>query len=284
MLAPCHPPRVRTLRAAVAIAVALGTVFALGSPARAQATLVRPREIQLTMPHYGYDLGYLAAGGVLYAVAHFGVHPRDRDIAPLGMGGAHAYHRGADLGSDITVGLVLAVGPIVGFVLDGSRDGDYVRALRVPIVLLESFVMASAITGMLKNLGVCRPYTWQESASVCEADAGIPSDARDHRRSFPSGHATSSASIAGGLMGMWLLPSERDHRLAPLALGVTLLSVTTAALRVRAGAHSMVDIGVGFGIGFGVGLGTAALHLRPSEARRVAVAPMGRGVMLHGSF
>ena len=83
---------------------------------------------------------------------------------------------------------------------------------------------------------------------------------------------------------MWLLPTGRDDRLAPLALGVTLLSVTTAALRVRAGAHSLVDVGVGFGIGLGVGLGTAALHVRSNEARRVSVSPMGRGLMLHGSF
>lgn len=280
----CHAPRVRTLRTAVAIAVALSLTFALGSPARAQEARVGLGEIQLTMPHFGYDLGYVAVGGVLYAVAHFGINPQDRDIAPLGAGGAHAYHHGADLASDITVGLVLSVGPILGFVLDGSRDGDYVHALRVPIVLFESFIMASAITGMLKNLGVCRPYAWQAGEGVCVADAGIPSDARDHRRSFPSGHATSSAAIAGGLMGIWLLPRGRDDRMAPLALGMTLLSVATAALRVRAGAHSMADVGVGLGIGLGVGFGTAALHLRPNEDRRVTVAPMGRGLMLHGTF
>ncbi len=236
------------------------------------------------MPHFGYDLGYVALGGALYLTARFGVTPRDREIAPLGGRGSHAHHHGADLASDVTAGLVLSVGPIVGFILDGTRNGDYVNALRVPIVLVESFIMTSAVVGMLKNLGVCRPYAWQDDERVCEARAGIPGDPEEHRRSFPSGHASNTASIAGALMGMWLLPTERDDRLAPLALSMTLLSVTTAALRVRAGAHSMVDVGVGFGIGIGVGVGTAALHLRPGDDRRVAVAPMGRGLMLHGSF
>ena len=276
----CHASPVRRRAASLFVAVC-GLTLALGGPVHARQA---PREVQLSMPHFAYDLGYVATGGVLYLTSHFAVTPRDRDTAPLGRGGEHAHQDGADLASDITVGLVLSLGPILGFVLDGSREGEYARALRVPIVLFESFVMTSGITGTLKNLGVCRPYAWQAGEGVCDAEAGIPSDERDHRRSFPSGHAASSASIAGGLLGMWLLPTGRDDRLAPLALGVTLLSVTTAALRVRAGAHSLVDVGVGFGIGLGVGLGTAALHVRSNEARRVSVSPMGRGLMLHGSF
>lgn len=258
-----------------------GSTLALEGSAHAQQG---PREVQLGMPHFAYDLGYVATGGALYLAAHFAVSPRDRDTSPLGRGGERAHREGADLASDITVGLVLSLGPILGFVLDGSDEGEYARALRVPIVLLESFVMTAGITGTLKNLGVCRPYAWQASEGVCDAEAGIPSGARDQRRSFPSGHAANSASIAGGLLGMWLLPTGRDDRLAPLAIGMTLLSVTTAALRVRAGAHSLVDVGVGLGIGVGVGLGTAALHVRSNPARRVAVAPMGRGLVLHGSF
>jgi hypothetical protein len=177
------------LRAAVLFVTVCGLTLALAGPVRAQQS---PREVQLGMPHFGYDLGYVATGGALYLTTHFAVSPRDRDTSPLGRGGERAHQDGADLASDITVGLVLSLGPILGFVLDGSHEGEYARALRVPIVLFESFVMTSGITGTLKNLGVCRPYAWQASEGVCAADAGIPSDDRDHRRSFPSGHAASS--------------------------------------------------------------------------------------------
>lgn len=248
--------------------------------ARAEA---QEREIALTMPHYGYDLAYVGASAALYFTARYAITPRDGDTAPLDGRGTHAFVRRADVTSDVTVGLVLYGTPVLAFLIDGTRAGDYRRALRMPIVLVEAFAMTSAITAMIKNGGVCRPYAWQHASETCEDIAGIPDDPEEQRRSFPSGHAALSSSMGGALVGMWLLPSGRDDRLAPLALGMTALSITTSALRVRAGAHSLVDVGVGFGIGFGVGLGTAALHLRRDDAR-VSVSPSANGLVVHGAF
>jgi membrane-associated phospholipid phosphatase len=241
------------------------------------------REIALTMPHYGYDIAYFVVGATLGFTSRYAMTPRDADIAPLDGRGVSGYREGPDIASDVLLHVTTLGVPVAAYFLDATRDRDYVRALRVPIVLIESYAMTSAIVGLLKNIGVCRPYTWQPETETCSEGVGLPGNALEPRRSFPSGHASSSSSIAGGLLGMWLLPRARDHRLAPIALGATALSFTTAALRMRAGAHTYVDTGVGLAIGFGVGLGTAALHLR-RRPLPVSIAPTANGLVLRGRF
>jgi membrane-associated phospholipid phosphatase len=241
------------------------------------------REIALTMPHYGYGIAYFVVGATLGFTGTYAITPREGDIAPLDGRGHHVFQHRADVASDVFLYMTSYGVPIIAYFLDATRDRNYVRALRVPIVLMESFAMTSGITGLMKNLGVCRPYAWQPETQTCSDGTGLPGSADDQRRSFPSGHSSSTASIAGGLMGMWLLPRARDHRLAPIALGATVLSLTTASLRIRAGAHSFADTSVGLAIGFGVGLSTAALHLR-RRPLPVQIAPTANGFVLHGRF
>lgn len=254
-------------------------LLGLLSPATTRA---ERREVHVFMPHYGYDIAFLAGHGALYFTARYAITPRGGDRAPL-TGGGHGYVHRADVASDVTVGLVLYAMPVAGYLLDGALRRDFVRAFRVPIILMEAFTANIALVTLMKNLGVCRPYSWSSATERCGDGVGVPDDADEQRRALPSGHASSAAAMSGALVGLWLLPSGRDDGLAPLALGSTVLALVTSGLRVRAGAHSFADVSVGFGVGFALGLGTAALHTRTSEPR-VAVSPTANGLMISGAF
>jgi membrane-associated phospholipid phosphatase len=234
--------------------------------ARAQASvgprnsMAPERDIQLAIAgHWAYSLAYAAGALSLFLVGHYAIDPASIDRAPLDRHDHRAYHRAADRASD---GIVYAAPPIAlvtGYLLDGTGRAGWLHALRTPIVMLESWGMSNALVSLVKNTGVCRPYAWHEDTRLC-GDATVPDDFAEQRRAFPSSHASNVGAVAGALWGLWFLPSRRDSGMLVLALASTLVAATEAALRVRAGAHSVTDVAAGLAIGAGVGIGTAALH------------------------
>jgi membrane-associated phospholipid phosphatase len=265
-------------------AVALATVALGSTPASAQ----EPFHLEITPEmrgSLGFDLLYGTVGGALYFTGWFAVTPRDKDKGPL-VGGHHPHDRARDVASDVTLALGVGVVPIAAFLIDADLRGSgrerWVRALRTPLTIAESLVMTIGVFAWLKNTGVCRPYGWDEATRTCGDGVGVPEGGEEQRRAFPSGHAGNTGAVAGALLGMWLFPTERNDRLAGPAIAATALSLTTAALRARAGAHSFADVSVGFLLSTAIGLGTAALHLGPTRNVRIDVT--GNGLRLTHQF
>jgi membrane-associated phospholipid phosphatase len=271
-------------RLLVAVGAGLVSLLVPVSSARAEAP---SQEIGLVMGgQAAYDVAFLAGAATFFFVGRYALEPREGDRAPLGRARQHAFHRRADAASDGLVVASIVAFPTLAFLLDpdprrGRRE-RWVLALRVPIVVFEAFTMAISLTTLVKNVGVCRPYAWDEATRTCGDGTGVPGDAAQQRRSFPSGHATNTGAVAGALLGLWLLPSTRSRRLALPALGASIVALTTAALRVRAGAHSITDMTTGLLTSSAIGLATAALHLRRSRRLDVSLTPSG--LSLSGRF
>ncbi len=142
----------------------------------------------------------------------------------------------------------------------------------------ESVVMALGIVGITKNLlGECRPRAWNNATGAC--DAAVVDD----RRSFPSGHTSPLAAMAGPSLGMMVFPSGGQRAYWPLLVTATTLAASNLALRVVAGARNWVDTSTGFAFGFSVGLATAALHVYTTPSG-VAGSAGPQGVTVSGRF
>ena len=124
-----------------------------------------------------------------------------------------------------------------------SKNDRYIYGLRK----LENLWVTYNITESLKNnVKRMRPYAYS---------AGISK--KDDFRSFVSGHSSLTASLATSL---WL--SKPKNKVLPIIASA--LSISTAALRIKAGKHFTSDVLAGMAIGVGVSL----LHQK--------ISPVGR--------
>jgi membrane-associated phospholipid phosphatase len=174
---------------------------------------------------------------------------------------AHPVETSADHWSYATVGgaLGLAVGQYVlraelfhaaGF----STESSYRYALPLLLSDGEAVVAATGLTEMIKKMaGRCRPRAWHNGT----CDAGE----EDNFKAFPSGHTT----IPSALAGVHFVEALRE----PSSLGnwvffggIEAAALSTALLRVKAGAHSWSDVGMGYVIGHVTGALVALAHPR----------------------
>lgn len=262
----------RTFLPSLGLFLSLSLAAATGS-----AQVSTNARLSLSLPGGGVtDIAVGTASVALTAVGSAAIQPSSTSqSAPLDGLGHRERNPGVGLATDLIFGAggIAVIGVSVWGELDrGSRGW---RALRAPVILLESAALALGVTSIIKNIGgVCRPRAWDNANARCNSDEA------DDRRSFPSGHTAPLAALSGASLGMWLLPSgPRDPWAAGLFVASTTLAVNNLILRVAAGAHSWVDTSVGFGLGFALGLSTAALHVRHAP---FTVAVSGPGVAVSG--
>lgn len=260
-------------RAALSLTVAL-TAIAITHEASAQG-----RDVHLAMQRsLWWDVGYIAVGGAM-GVSSLALDPPVLDRAPLDGLGGRAWNADVGTASDVVLwgGMAATLG--LGVVVERfGRDARDVNLLRASLVMGESAVMTLGVVGIVKNLGgVCRPRAWNDATGHCDASL------TDDRRSFPSGHTSPLAAMAGAAVGMMAFPTGGRLSYWPLVVTASTLAATNLVLRVVAGAHSWVDTGTGFAFGFGVGLATAALHTY-SGPSRVSFGANAQGVTVSGQF
>jgi hypothetical protein len=118
---------------------------------------------------------------------------------------------------------------------------------RTVLIDLQSLGFAVGIASLFKRLaGRCRPRAW--SARGC-----------DEHNSFPSGHTVMPSALAGSRLLLALRSTDAPERYA--AFGITeAMSLTTAALRMLAGAHSWEDVLGGWLIGHATGSIVSLAH------------------------
>ncbi len=145
-----------------------------------------------------------------------------------------------------------------------------VDALFGGMVEAEAVLLSTGLTTFLKRLtGRCRPRA-ERDGFCTEHDA------------FPSGHTSAISPFAGArLVRLVETPPEgRGVRALGYALA-ELGTVTTATLRVTAGAHSWEDVLVGALLGHATGLLVALAHppidVAASPAARASAAIRDRG-------
>ncbi len=251
-----------------------------GLPCAAQTAPAR--DVQLLAPGGGWTDGALLATSLTAAlVGNFALQPPSDVPAPFDGHGHRAPDDGIDLASTVLLATGLAAGAAGAWATDrfALHRGGW-EQLRGVLVLGESVALTLGLVSMLKNLGECRPRAWDDASQRCVGTVpGMP--VREDRVSFPSGHTSPLAALAGASLGLAVLPAGGRRAWAPMAGVAGALALTMMVLRVAAGAHDWVDTGTGLGIGLAAGFGTAALHTRALPVQLTAGA---NGLALRGTF
>jgi len=161
----------------------------------------------------------------------------------------------------LPVGLVVGgLGFGAGFFL--SKTSDNPQLLKMFIVMASVTAIAVGLTTVLKNLMLRPRYRflasstesgflnwWQNGKSFYESlSVDVP---KEEFKSFPSGHATSTALC---IMSLTYLPMFKSKWMANKVLQPVLIYVGIAwtllmcFARMLIGAHFLTDVGFGFGI------------------------------------
>lgn len=137
----------------------------------------------------------------------------------------------------------------------GVQHGAGVYALHQSIVDVQSTLYTAAIVFGLKRLtGRCRPRDYVAGPGGTFACLDVKRDA------FPSGHTAPMGALAGSrLIAAGLTTGPTGFRWASFGLA-EVMALTTAVLRVQAGAHSWSDVAAGLLIGHAVGALVAFAH------------------------
>ena len=196
----------------------------------------------------------LTVGSVLALGTYF-LPQRQSDWGPSPERPAHD---GISMASDFTGSVIGASWQLVGsyglevsYYRDHGVDDPFGRGLRTSVIDLQAVTLATGITGAIKRLsGRCRPRAWHDGRCGPEPEYD----------SFPSGHVTPVAAVAGSHL-LLALRSGGDSLPRHLAFGLAeTASVVTAVLRVLAGAHSWEDVLAGWAIGHATGTLVALAH------------------------
>jgi membrane-associated phospholipid phosphatase len=231
--------------------------------------------------------GALLGGTVLsFAGAQF--VPQYR--GSLGPDSAHAFERTANNNSYATVGFafglstayyLLVANQIISFGYSNSQS--YWMALPTILSDVEAVLIASSVTDVLKSrVGRCRPRAWQDGYCHSNLD--------ENYKAFPSNHTAIPAALAG--VHLVLLLSDPSLTNAGFLTGFELATMTTAYLRVKAGAHSWTDVGAGFALGHIAGIAIGMLHPQIAIEKKnygVSLFPTsihfdGKSVSIGGAF
>ncbi len=151
-------------------------------------------------------------------------------------------------GSMIVPGLLLMADPAV-------RK----QPLKPAVIMSEIFVVNYGLTSLAKELaGRTRPYAYNPLVPIEKRMQ------RDARRSFYSGHTSTSAAMSFGYATLWS-SYHPDAPLKPLVwAGAALIPAVTGYLRVRAGEHFLSDVLAGYATGALCGWLVARWHKKRS--------------------
>lgn len=161
-------------------------------------------------------------------------------IPPFDRWSIGNYHHPAAITSDVLLYGSMLV-PEMLFLADPATRKSPVKPA---IIMSEVFAVNYGLTSLTKELAHrTRPYAY---------DPLVPTEIklqRDARRSFFSGHTSTSAAMCFGYATIWST-YHPDSPLKPLVwTSAALVPAITGYMRVRAGEHFLSDVLVGYGAG-----------------------------------
>lgn len=129
----------------------------------------------------------------------------------------------------------------------------------ISVLYLETLTLNSGLTELTKNLAKrSRPYTYNPDYPLA------PKLGRDARKSFFSGHTSSTAASCFFAAKVWS-DYHPGNRWKPLVWATAAtIPALTGYFRMRAGQHFFTDVAVGYSIGATIGYLIPVLHRKAS--------------------
>jgi membrane-associated phospholipid phosphatase len=259
-------------RPAIAAAIAIAAVTAAAPPpARADELELHPRRTALLVVGGGlpFVLGETVFKDALSpdACRWCGSNALDRAIADGLRWDDPAAANTASNWTGFVLTPVLMVG---GVAAAGAIDDQGDHALTDGLIVVESAILASDLTNLVKSLaGRERPFVHRLAA----ADKPLTASPQENNLSFFSGHSSLTMSLA---VSAGTVASLRGYRLAPAVWGAGVgLALTTGYLRIAADKHWATDVVTGWVVGAAVGFAVPYyLHRKRTDPTLdVAVGP-----------
>jgi membrane-associated phospholipid phosphatase len=230
---------------------------------------------QVSAPIDGAIIALTTAGSLVpFAFTSRIIHP----TCPCSPSSVNSFDRGvignasdsADLASNITLALVIALPPVA----------DWIALRRFHVWLEDAVVFGEAmsVNGALVTMA---KFTVQRPIPRVYSDPALASDPGNYR-SFYSGH-TSFAFAA--LSAASVTVNARYGLTWQPWLVTALVGASVAAERIWAGYHFYTDVLMGAGAGLVVGTAVTSLHLRGHGFHVAAFRPAdgtGMGISLSG--
>lgn len=226
------------------------------------------------------DVPITLASGTTFALAYYVVSdeipPSGAKANPQGVDAwipAH-YDDGSALASDALLYGSIGVGLGVA-IADGVLDDEGAKGARTRVwILTETFAVNQLATTSLKlAIDRPRPYTALDPDEHPEIQPLI--EDKDSEMSFPSGHASTVASMGFGAARMWQLSDGPRGQVIAAYSAASVATLAVSTLRVTAGVHHPTDVLGGAILGACVGIVVPTLHV---AERRVALSAGPRSV------
>ncbi len=240
--------------------LALAPLGARGQEGTSRALLLPP------LPQGGEGTRRNSAGAALTPSPPWG---RGQGRFDRGFVGNHSDTAGK--ASDLTVGLALAVPPVLDLFVVGAN-----RAFAEDLTVATEAVMVSTLFQQIANFGYQRPRprTYEGIAANVHGGEGY--------LSFLAGHVATTTAVL--TVAAYTIRQRYGEHVWPwVVAGVVAGSV--GAERLLGGYHFPTDVALGAALGLGVGLAVPWLHARHHEVQ-IGVTPTqgGYGLALLGSF
>lgn len=162
--------------------------------------------------------------------------------------------------SDVSLDRLLVATVLTTFVPSAARGG-WRGAAAMAVMFTESALLLEGTTYLAKDLtGRRRPWVFNSSLSVEERLALSAGDPLDARRSFFSGHAAASFTLATLLSTVVTDVYGRSWVTDAIWAASLSTAAFTAVARVKAGMHYPSDVLVGAAVGTAIGRLVPALH------------------------
>ena len=241
----------------------------VGQPLDSIYTLRTGREISLLGAGVSLCALSVITGQNLKPLAPTVVLSLDRQqLSGLNRPATYQWSPTADRLSELTL---LGNAGVVGIItLPGLRQKNW---LTVPVMYLETLLLANGIQRTVKNLSMeRRPYVYNPAVSLTERTQ------KDALRSFFSTHATNA--FASAVFAGEVFRHQFPHsRWKPVVWGSGLaLATATSVLRYKAGQHFPADLVVGAAFGSAMGWVIPKLHQRRNRDK-LSVAPWSNGLV-----
>ncbi|MCP4810257.1 MAG: phosphatase PAP2 family protein [Proteobacteria bacterium] len=212
------------------------------------------------------DVPITLASGTSFALAYYvaadEMSPSGAKAQPTGIDGmipAH-YDDGSAVASDAllygSIGVGLGVAVADGLLDDEGGKGARTRAW----ILTETFAVNQLATTTLKlAVDRPRPYTALDVDEHPEIEELVAE--KDSEMSFPSGHASTVASMGFGAARMWQLSDAPRGQVVAAYSIASAATIAVSTLRVTAGVHHPTDVLGGAILGGCVGIAVPTLHV-----------------------
>ena len=257
--------------------VGAGAVLVAMRSAHAEPEEARPVEVYDVS--FAVDLPVIAVGAAAGLLRTYLANHHVQQRCPCSVDEINSFDRRfvgnhsdtAGLASDITVGLSLAVPPILDLIVVGAN-----RAFVEDLTVMTEAVMVSTLFQQVANFGYQRPRPRTYEGLDHDVHGG------EGYLSFLAGHVATTTAVLTA--ASFTVRQRYGEQVWPwVVTGLVAASVGTE--RLLGGYHFPTDVALGAVLGLGVGLLVPWLHTRHREIE-LAVTPTagGYGLALLGAF